>query len=202
MKEESNELTSKLECVSNHLYKLYSTLEPYDVYPDAKRFLEHLKTLQMLQVGYGHPPLKLGIISNYDKRIINVLRELCIFDCFDFITYSEGSQCSKPQKEIFIDAVRTSGIDNLRNEEILHIGDDFKKDYTGASNMGWNAFLIVRDSDDPIHIEKSKIHPNSDSKEIQNVLKYEQSDSKLRENPQMFYDVCDSFDEVKEKIVQ
>ena len=37
---------------------------------------------------------------------------------------------------------------------------------------------------------------------LQNVFKYEQSDSKLRENPQMFYDVCDSLDEVKEKIVQ
>ena len=164
--------------------------------------MEHLKTLQRHQVGYDHPPMKLGIISNYDKRIINVVKELCIFDYFDFIIYSEGSQCSKPQKEIFNDAVRTSGIKNLKNEEILHIGDDFKKDYTGASNIGWNAFLIVRDSDDPIHIEKSKMYPKSDSKEIQNVFKYEQSDSKLRENPQMFYDVCDSLDEVKEKIVQ
>ena len=163
--------------------------------------MEHLKTLQMLQVGYGHPPLKLGIVSNYDKRIIKVVRELCIFDYFDFIIYSEGSQCSKPQKEIFNDAVRTSGIENLKNEEILHIGDDFKKDYTGASNMGWNAFLIVRDSDDPIRIEKSKIHPKSYSNQIQNVLKYEESDSKLRANPQMFYDICDSLDEVIEKIV-
>ena len=164
--------------------------------------MEHLNTLQRNQVGCDHPPLKLGIISNYDKRIINVVKELCIFDYFDFIIYSEGSQCSKAQKEIYNDALRTSGIDILKNDQILHIVDDFKKDYTGDSNMGWNAFLIVRDSDDPIHIEKSKIYPKSDSKEIQNVFKYEQSDSKLRANPQMFYDVCDNLDEVKEKIVQ
>ena len=183
MKETSPEITSKLESVALTLYKLYSSAEPYEVYPDAKNFLENFTTMQRINC-FDPNRLRLGIISNFDKRLVGVVEELKLSQYFDFITYSEESGYSKPKKEIFEEAVRRSGLQNLKGEEILHIGDDLKKDYFGAKSLGWNALIIQRDIN-----AKTELLCN---KSIQSNFG----------NSTIMDDICDSFNDVESKIFE
>ena len=169
------EIEEKLNVVSSNLFNLYSTNVPYEVFQDAKQFLERL--VPERQEG----KLKVGIISNYDKRIVKMVQSLNLSTYFDFITYSEESKCSKPEKGIFEDAIRKSGIMNLAANEVLHIGDDLDKDYCGARKMGWNALLIARDE-----VTKSKLISGTNIPSSNSGLKLE--------------DICDSFCEIENKL--
>ena len=130
------EIEEKLNIAGSTLLNLYSTNLPYEVFPDATQFLQRL--VPERQEG----KLKVGTTSNYDKRIVKMVKSLDLSAYFDFITYSEESKFCKPQKEIFEDAIRMSGLINLEANEVLHIGDDLDKDYCGARKMGWNALLM------------------------------------------------------------
>ena len=168
----SPQMVSKIECVAVDLYKLYSTTKPYAIYPDAKQFLTDIESKRECS------NLKVGVISNYDKRIVGIVEELQLSTYVDFITYSEESQSSKPQKQIFENGIKKSGLTNLKGEEILHIGDDFKKDYLGAKNLGWNALLIQRDPE-----AKNELLNNDSSKTIIDAQ-----------------DICDNFSDVERRI--
>ena len=82
-----------------------------------------------------------------------------------FLTFSKNVGYEKPGKEIFQAAmkqaepwVRLVNCNNsmtdadsmnlscppLKPEEVLHIGNDFKKDYLGAKNAGFHAVLLDR----------------------------------------------------------
>ena len=60
----------------------------------------------------------------------------------------------------------------------MHIGDDFKKDYLGAKNLGWNALLIQRDPE-----AKNELLINDSSKTNIDVE-----------------DICDNFSDVEKRI--
>ena len=165
------EIEEKINLAAPELYNLFATTSPYEVFPDASQFLKRL--LPERKDG----KLKVGIISNYDKRIVEMVKSLELSAYFDFVTYSEGSKCSKPKKGIFEDAIIRSGLPNLASNEILHIGDDLDKDYLGARKMGWNGLLIVRDE-----VTRSKLLCEPSSSEI-----------KLE-------DICDNFCEIENKI--
>ena len=110
-----------------------------------------------------------------------MVKSLDLSAYFDFITYSEGSKCSKPEKGIFEDAIEKSGLMNLAANEVLHIGDDLDKDYWGARKMGWNALLIARDE-----VIRSKLLTG-----INNLSS--SSDVRLE-------DICDSFCDIEGKL--
>lgn len=169
------EIEEKLNVASSSLFNLYSTNSPYEVFPDAKHLLERL--VPERQEGN----LKVGIISNYDKRIVKMVESLDLSPYFDFITYSEESKCSKPEKGIFEDAIRKSGLMNLAANEVLHIGDDLDKDYWGARKTGWNALLITRDE-----VTRSKLLNGKNNTSSSSEIKLE--------------DICDSFCEIEEKL--
>ena len=121
----------------------------------------------------------IGVISNYDKRIVGIVEELQLSTFIDFITYSEESKSSKPEKQIFENGIIKSGLTNLKGEDILHIGDDYKKDYIGAKNLGWNALLIQRDPEARIEL-----------------LSNDSSKTKIGVE-----DICDSFFDIERRIL-
>ena len=49
----------------------------------------------------------------------------------DFVICSEDARSSKPDSTIFNLAVLKSNLDHLQPDEVLHIGDDFERDYLG-----------------------------------------------------------------------
>lgn len=124
--------------ISKDLYSHFSNADAYDVYGDAVGFLQAVRE--------NHPSVEIGVISNFDKRVVGILDQLELSQFFSFTLYSESANCSKPNLGIFDSALTSSKSSAPWNtcREVVHIGDDFKNDYQGAKNAGWMAKLINR----------------------------------------------------------
>jgi len=85
----------------------------------------------------------LGVISNWDSRLISTLENLNLADHFKFILPSAVIGSAKPDKKIFEEALRLSGV---KPHEACHIGDEVKTDIEGARNMGIHAILLDREN--------------------------------------------------------
>ncbi|VVC86169.1 rhythmically expressed gene 2 protein-like [Leptidea sinapis] len=82
-----------------------------------------------------------GVISNFDPRLHQILCNFKIKSYLKFILTSYEIDSSKPNKIIFDRALKQS-MSNVSPFECLHIGDNLEKDYLGAKNAGWHAILI------------------------------------------------------------
>ncbi len=82
---------------------------------------------------------RIGVISNADGRIDDVLRRCHIADCFRTITDSALVGYEKPHPEIFRHALRSL---NATPEESLYVGDVYSVDYLGATGAGMQAMLM------------------------------------------------------------
>jgi HAD superfamily hydrolase (TIGR01509 family) len=91
---------------------------------------------QLQQIGERYP---IGVISNADGRIENVLRACGIADCFRTITDSGLVGYEKPHPEIFRHALKQM---NAAPEESLYVGDVYSVDYLGATGAGMQAILM------------------------------------------------------------
>ena len=85
----------------------------------------------------------LGVISNWDSRLTSTLENLELADHFKFILPSAVVGSAKPDKKIFEEALRLSGV---KPHEACHIGDEIKTDIVGARNVGIYGILIDRDN--------------------------------------------------------
>jgi putative hydrolase of the HAD superfamily len=103
------------------------------IYPDTPGVLRGLK-----EQGY-----ELGIISNFDSRLFNVLRGLGIVDLFDTITISSLAHAAKPAPKIFQLALDKHAMDP---DDAVHVGDSRRDDVEGARKAGLQAVLIERES--------------------------------------------------------
>ncbi|KAG6446960.1 haloacid dehalogenase-like hydrolase domain-containing protein 3 [Manduca sexta] len=86
--------------------------------------------------------VSVGIISNFDPRLDDILKNLNLHDVFEFILTSYKSGFSKPDKRIFEYALKLCK-QPVEPNEALHIGDDLQKDYEGARSAGWHALLVT-----------------------------------------------------------
>jgi HAD superfamily hydrolase (TIGR01509 family) len=82
---------------------------------------------------------RIGVISNADGRIEDVLRRCGIADCFRTITDSGLVGYEKPHPEIFRRALESL---NARPENSLYVGDVYSVDYLGATRAGMHAVLM------------------------------------------------------------
>ena len=82
---------------------------------------------------------RIGVISNADGRIEDVLRRCGIADCFLTITDSGLVGFEKPHSEIFRQAMRSQ---QASPEESLYVGDVYSVDYLGATAAGMQAVLM------------------------------------------------------------
>jgi FMN phosphatase YigB (HAD superfamily) len=71
---------------------------------------------------------------------------------WDFGVFSGIEGVEKPDPEIFKIAVKAAG--NICPEQILHIGDNLRKDYKPARSLGMHALLIDRFSTPEAHTAK------------------------------------------------
>ena len=92
------------------------------------------ETLQRL--GRRYP---LGVISNADGKIADVLERCGIADCFKEIIDSGVVGYEKPHPAIFETAVRSM---NVSPEQSLYVGDLYSVDYLGATAAGMQAILF------------------------------------------------------------
>ncbi len=92
------------------------------------------ETLQRL--GQRYP---LGVISNADGKIADVLERCGIADCFQEIIDSGVVGYEKPHPAIFQSALRQM---HVSAEHGLYVGDVYSVDYLGAVGAGMQAILF------------------------------------------------------------
>ena len=117
----------------HRLYNYFATAAPWEVYPDVIPCLQR----------WRDQGFKLGIISNFDSRIYQVLIALDLNHFFDTITISSEVGAAKPNPIIFKSAIEQYGVSP---EQTWHIGDHPQQDYEGAKAVGMQGFLLKRKS--------------------------------------------------------
>lgn len=84
--------------------------------------------------------LRLGVISNFDRRLYPILQGLGLDACFESMTISSEVGSDKPDPYIF-----QAALDSLRLDaaEAMHVGDDPLTDW-GAEAAGLRVFRLQR----------------------------------------------------------
>lgn len=113
------------------LYGIYRGAEAWKPYREAASVLCLLRSSRF----------KLGLISNFDSRIEEILIALNLSIWFDAVVFSSRSGVAKPHSGIFARAVAELGVEP---EETLHVGDSYERDYCGAREAGFQALLLDR----------------------------------------------------------
>ena len=82
---------------------------------------------------------RLGVISNSDGGMPDLLKRVGLGDCFETTIDSALVGFQKPHPEIFRAALRDV---NVPVEESVYVGDVYSIDYTGARGVGMKAILM------------------------------------------------------------
>jgi len=116
----------------DHVYDVFADPASWKLYPEVRSALSVLR-------GRG---LELGIVSNFDSRLFNVLRGLGIADLFDTVTISSLAHAAKPSPKIFELALEQHAVEP---GEAMHVGDSVRDDVEGSSKAGLSPVLLARD---------------------------------------------------------
>uniref|UniRef100_A0A6P7GY51 Rhythmically expressed gene 2 protein n=1 Tax=Diabrotica virgifera virgifera TaxID=50390 RepID=A0A6P7GY51_DIAVI len=136
----------KLDQVATHLIDMYSGSGVWQVAHGAYGLLSFLRS----------KGVSLGVVSNYDPRLKNILINTRLRHYFQFVLISYHVGFEKPDPKIFLEAMSSAKLENLEPEECLHIGDQKSLDYDGARNCGWHA-VLVNDKEKYPDIDKEHI---------------------------------------------
>ncbi|MCL6435674.1 MAG: HAD family hydrolase [Leptolyngbyaceae cyanobacterium HOT.MB2.61] len=113
------------------LYAHFALAEPWFLYPDVRPALERWQAMGV----------QLGVLSNFDSRLYQVLQALNLMDYFSSITISTEVGAAKPDAKIFAIALQKH---HCSPEFAWHIGDSFEEDYQAASAVGMRGIWLRR----------------------------------------------------------
>lgn len=116
----------------DEVFQAFDGPKHWVLYPDTLGVLKEMK-------GRG---IELGIISNFDTRLFNVLRGLGIAELFDTVTISSLARAAKPAPQIFTYALDLHAVEP---GEALHVGDSLREDLEGARQAGLLSVLLERE---------------------------------------------------------
>lgn len=125
------ELGIEDESLVGALYSTFSDSASYKLYDDALPCLEGL-------VRSGH---RLGLISNFERWLEEMLVELEVGHHFEVSVISGIVGVEKPDPAIYEAAVRSAGV---RPGDAVHIGDSPTMDVAPAAEVGMTAILLDR----------------------------------------------------------
>lgn len=131
-----------LQNVSHNLYHNFCNAQNWEVFADSRKVLEACASLG----------LKLGVVSNFDKRLETILMSCDLSSHFHFLITSEDASVAKPNPLIFEQALQKCGVSAA---EVAHVGDHYTKDYLASRAVGIHGFLLDRDN----KYDKSDIVP-------------------------------------------
>lgn len=85
---------------------------------------------------------KTALISNthYEPMVLSIIEEQGM-GAFDLVTTSVTHGQPKPHPDIFVDALKQL---DLSPEEAIYVGDNYRADYVGATEVGMTCYLIGR----------------------------------------------------------
>ena len=117
--------------LSQAVYDAYLNPENWSLYPDAPACLKGLK-----RRGF-----RLGVISNWDASLENLLRTMGYLPYFDEVVVSAAVGCRKPGSAIFEIALERMGVSA---SQAVHVGDLPEADGQGATSAGIRPVIIDR----------------------------------------------------------
>ena len=115
----------------DELFTFFAQAEAWRLYPETLETLETLKAQDVI----------VGVISNFDSRLLGLLNGLGIAQFFDSVVVSTQVGAAKPQAGIFTHALAQHG---LTPEQAMHVGDSYEMDIEGARGAGLTPVLIDR----------------------------------------------------------
>ena len=121
-------LFPRIEEFFDTVYEVFRTSEAWQLEPNCEEALSDL-----LKKG-----VKLGVVSNFDSRIDDLLEELGIRQLFEAVIVSSRAPAAKPSPLIFHHALGQVG---SQAERSMHIGDSIGHDYKAAKSAGLLALL-------------------------------------------------------------
>jgi len=113
------------------LFSRFGRAEAWEVYPEVPEVLAVLRKRG----------LKLGVISNWDPRLPDLLRDLRLARFLDAVVYSSEVGAEKPDSRLFEEALRRL---EVPASEALHVGDGRLEDVEGAQAVGMGALHLTR----------------------------------------------------------
>jgi putative hydrolase of the HAD superfamily len=113
------------------MYEYFSEPQTWQIFPDAIPAIDELASRG----------INLGIISNWDERLLPLLHKLDLAKYFEAIVVSCDVGFPKPSPVIFEQAARKLG---EAPEFILHVGDSLEQDAEGAAAAGYQARWLDR----------------------------------------------------------
>ncbi len=113
------------------VYEFFRTARAWILYEDTAPALDLLRARGC----------RLGVISNFDSRLTDVLAALGIGRFFECVVFSWQVRSAKPDARIFRHAIELMGV---RPGEALHVGDSLEEDVCGARGAGMRAVLLDR----------------------------------------------------------
>jgi putative hydrolase of the HAD superfamily len=111
-------------------YEHFAESDVWELYREVPDVLEQLQ-----------PSFQLAVVSNFDGRLRLILQHLGISKFFTRIFVSSEIGSDKPDPEIFRRALKSI---DLKSNEVLHVGDDPKRDWEAASAAGLSIFRLDR----------------------------------------------------------
>lgn len=115
----------------DRLYRHYAKGAAWVCYPEVEMVLSRLRAHQY----------HLAVVSNFDSRLPDILRELEIDQYLNDIIYSSRAGSAKPDQGIFRLALDRMGVEAAG---AIHIGDSVEADVKGARSVGIDSLLIDR----------------------------------------------------------
>lgn len=116
------------------LYARFARGDSWEVYPDVRESLAALRA----------QGLRLGVVSNWDHRLPDLLKSLGLARSFEALVYSSEVGVEKPDPRIFESALRRLEIDPGQPGAALHVGDGRLEDVEGAQAVGMRALHLTR----------------------------------------------------------
>ncbi|KHJ90581.1 HAD hydrolase, family IA, variant 1 [Oesophagostomum dentatum] len=125
--------------IARQLFDFYSTAEAWRIVdPEIKNVVAQLR-----QSGVG-----VAVLSNFDERLRKILQGLDLYELFDTVVLSGELGIEKPNPKMFEVVLTKHHLSDP--SQLLHIGDNVKKDYQAAKDFGARAFLL-----DPLSVHES-----------------------------------------------
>jgi putative hydrolase of the HAD superfamily len=125
-------LGHNFEAFFEQLYNYFRKAEAWQVYPDAWVALRYWQDQQ----------IALGVISDFDSRLHDVLQALDLRQFFDSVTISTEVGAAKPNSLLFETALAKH---HCPPDAAWHIGDSYSGDIVGAQQAGLQAIWIRRE---------------------------------------------------------
>lgn len=115
----------------DELFAYFAQPGAWTLYPEVNETLDALRRRGLV----------LGVISNFDSRLVQILNGLGIGSSFHDIFVSSRMGYAKPDRKLFHAVLERYA---LRPEESVHVGDSEINDRQGATNAGLRGLLVDR----------------------------------------------------------